>query len=255
MRQAKEALFFVIFRSKLASCRHSKDAPSTSGATALPPNPYVGVNARDNQRWAPLHHAAADGLVAAAQAALAKKANVNCRDSERMTPLHLAATRGNVEITRVLIDHGADVNARNKRGYRPLQCAADDGHYECSRLLIEMGAEIDARASIFIGGRSSCRPPTRPLAAVRIRTAGRRSTAQLATVRSTSWSCYWMPGPTSTPAAAMVARHCTRPAPMVCPNGGMSSSGWTLRDGCFPDNLPSQGIMMLPVSWSTAVPT
>ena len=81
------------------------------------------VNAKDQRRWTPLHHAAYEGHKQVAELLIAAGADVNAGD---MTPLHWAANRGHEEVAELLIAKGADVNFKDSKGRTPLGLAAGE---------------------------------------------------------------------------------------------------------------------------------
>ena len=67
-------------------------------------------------------------------------ADVNARENDRFTPLHAAAQNGTVEVVRVLLEYGANVGAEDGGGRTPLQVASSNDHDEVVKLLLEHGA-------------------------------------------------------------------------------------------------------------------
>ncbi len=114
----------------------------------------IGVAAGRHHRlgidgWAPLHHAAFSGQLAAAQLLLAAGAEVDLRSDlgcAGSTPLGCAAAAGQVEVVELLLARGARIEARDEAGYTPLLLAAEVGHVAVVRALLLHGA--DARAEI-----------------------------------------------------------------------------------------------------------
>jgi ankyrin repeat protein len=68
----------------------------------------------------PLHAAAQNGNLAAAQVLVQAGADLQSRDSQGKTPLHLAARNGNSHIMDYLLEKGADPNARDNNKETPL---------------------------------------------------------------------------------------------------------------------------------------
>ena len=73
----------------------------------------------------PLHAAASNDNVAAAECLLAHGAHVNAMDSEGETPLMRAATQSYEDIVKVLLRHGADPNVRSRAGKTAVEYATD----------------------------------------------------------------------------------------------------------------------------------
>lgn len=98
-------------------------------------------NARDEGGMTPLHYAAMEGSLNAAEA-LIKHSDVNARDKDGRTPLHLALEYGHCNVALLLIGFGADVNVVDKNGVRPIHYAAQAGCVEVVKRLLEMGADL-----------------------------------------------------------------------------------------------------------------
>ena len=76
----------------------------------------VDAAARNPQRVAPLHAAAAVGDHATMRLLLEKGANPNPRQEAGFTPFHSAANHGDIEMAKLLIQHGADPRAKTDDG-------------------------------------------------------------------------------------------------------------------------------------------
>ena len=76
----------------------------------------VNAVARNAQRVAPVHAAAAVGDHATLRFLLERGANANARQEQGFTALHSAASHGDVDMARLLIEHGADPNAKTDDG-------------------------------------------------------------------------------------------------------------------------------------------
>ncbi|NIS71741.1 MAG: hypothetical protein GTO12_23250 [Proteobacteria bacterium] len=107
-------------------------------------NPEM-VNAKDNNGWTPLHHAAALGHGEVIEFLLAKGTETNAKDKDGRTPLHYAAREGYGEVVKLLLAKGAEINAKTKYGWTPLHWAASTGHKEVVEFLLAKGAEINAK--------------------------------------------------------------------------------------------------------------
>jgi len=104
----------------------------------------VGINARDDIGFTPLHwasrgHHSKDGSVL--RQLLEHGADINAQSQSGRTPLHWTSIDGALEVVRLLLEHGADVEAEDNYGKTALQVAADRGHEEVVKLLREYGAE------------------------------------------------------------------------------------------------------------------
>jgi ankyrin repeat protein len=101
----------------------------------------VGVSARDDLKWTPLHAAAAGPSIASVRILLARGAKVDARDDERKTPLYLAAARGNHKAVRMLLDAGAEIDAQDSVSeFTPLVRAVMNGHDQVVDELLRRGA-------------------------------------------------------------------------------------------------------------------
>ena len=94
-----------------------------------------------------IHEAAGSGgNIEAVKQHLAAGTDVNAKNRDKWTPLHTAASTGRKEIAELLIAKGADVSAKNKYGYTPLHHAVNFGHKEIAELLIAGGVDVNAKA-------------------------------------------------------------------------------------------------------------
>lgn len=106
--------------------------------------PLVAARAPGGQRiWrftprnmvTPLHIAAQEGYLDAAEALLRHGADVNKPDMEGRSPLHIAALTPMPEMARLLLSHGADSSLKDKKGKTPSGLAAEAGHGDTAALL------------------------------------------------------------------------------------------------------------------------
>eukprot|EP00434_Breviolum_minutum_P030483 symbB.v1.2.026955.t2/scaffold2731.1/size72017/3 len=100
---------------------------------------------RDFNGQTPLHVAAAEGHVAAAQLLLSKGAAVDATDIVGWTPLHFAAINGHVAAAELLLSKGAAVDAKMNDGRTPLHRAALMGRVKAAELLLSKGAALDSK--------------------------------------------------------------------------------------------------------------
>jgi ankyrin repeat protein len=72
---------------------------------------------------------------------------VNARTENRSAPIMWAASDSNLEVVKVFIEAGADVNVRNVDGLTPLMCAAEyNTDPEVITSLIEAGANVHTQS-------------------------------------------------------------------------------------------------------------
>jgi len=74
----------------------------------------------------PLHYAALESDLPAAEALLVAGNDPTVADADGFTPLHFAAQEGAVDVARLLLEHGADVDPHSKLGNTPLFVAVDN---------------------------------------------------------------------------------------------------------------------------------
>jgi hypothetical protein len=106
-------------------------------------------NAKDENGWTPLHHAAEVGSVDIAKFLIDKGAYVNARaerakyegcrrlDVSGITPLHIAACYGFLPLAELLLESGADPNAIDQCGRTPTYLAEGNGHKGVAELIKE----------------------------------------------------------------------------------------------------------------------
>ena len=85
---------------------------------------------------------------AIARRLLERGADVNAaaRNAQKVAPLHAAAAVRDLDTMRLLLDRGADPNARQQQGFVALQTAAIHGDTEMAKLLLDHGADKNAKA-------------------------------------------------------------------------------------------------------------
>ncbi len=89
---------------------------------------------------------------------VANGADVNARDENGWTPLHHAASSGEMEIAAVLIAKGADVNAKDKYGLMPLHAAIVRGQKHVVAALVAKGASITLPKATNAAGGTTAEP-------------------------------------------------------------------------------------------------
>ena len=127
------------------SLHHSVKGNRSEVAKYLVMSAGADVNAKNNNKWAPLHDAAYQTRVKIARFLLHEGALVNERDRDGFTPLLHAACEGGLEVVKDLLKNGADVNVRDIDGQTALHHAARRGQLETLKYLLEAGADADIR--------------------------------------------------------------------------------------------------------------
>lgn len=122
------------------------------------PDPAEGAISYANGGFTPLHFAAREGELAAAEALLAAGAKLDATAADGKTALNLAIYNGHYNLAGFLIDRGADVNLPDAEGFTPLFWAVDRRNMEWNpgfpwiqtadpmpliRQLLDAGAEPD----------------------------------------------------------------------------------------------------------------
>ena len=98
------------------------------------------IEARDSEKWTPLHLAAWNDSQAVAEFLLDRGADYEARDKWQRTPLHLAARWDSLAVAELLLDRGADKDARDVNQHTPLYYAIDNDYEEIAELLRSRGA-------------------------------------------------------------------------------------------------------------------
>ncbi|XP_030056065.1 ankyrin repeat domain-containing protein 49 [Microcaecilia unicolor] len=89
----------------------------------LTENPAL-VKVKDEDLYTPLHRAAYNGHLEAAQVLIAHGADVDAVTVDGWTPLHSACKWNNTKVASFLLQHGADINAQTNGLLTPLHLAA-----------------------------------------------------------------------------------------------------------------------------------
>lgn len=95
----------------------------------------------DAKRKSPLHHAAREGQITAAEYLISKGLRVNARDRSLKTPLHYAALYGHSLMMDLLINEGADSKSRDASGRTALHFACSSWSVESVCLLLNLSPE------------------------------------------------------------------------------------------------------------------
>ncbi|KAE9546613.1 hypothetical protein FO519_010175, partial [Halicephalobus sp. NKZ332] len=113
----------------------------------------IEVNTTDEDQWTPLHIAAKNGNLEAAEVLIEKDFRlINTTDINHWYPIHQAAFNGKCDIVSLLLGKGADVNVKARYvddeplvspSVTALQWAAEKGHIRCLRILVRKGADIN----------------------------------------------------------------------------------------------------------------
>ena len=101
------------------------------------------IDARDDEKQTPLHHAAAAGHEAIVKTLLENGAQNDPSDENDFTPMHIAAGRGYKGVTHLLLEAGAAVDLEDIEGWTPLFEAICEGHADVVELLLNWGAKAD----------------------------------------------------------------------------------------------------------------
>lgn len=78
------------------------------------------INNQNDDGWALLHYASANGFPEIVQLLLKNNADPNIKDLKGLTPLHEACGHGKFETVKLLLDYKADKDALSNNNYRPL---------------------------------------------------------------------------------------------------------------------------------------
>lgn len=76
-----------------------------------------------------------EGLITSGQV------NINKLNNEGFAPLHFATAEGKADIMQILIDCGAYIDILTNTGHSALEIAVADGSFDCAQVLIENGAD------------------------------------------------------------------------------------------------------------------
>ena len=104
----------------------------------------ANVDAVDQCKRTPLHHAALNGRVDTVEVLLKEGAKVDSVDQYEMTALHNAAENGYKKIVEVLIANKANIDAKNCNGNTALYCAVLNKNANIVNALIKAGANVNA---------------------------------------------------------------------------------------------------------------
>ena len=97
-------------------------------------------------KWTPLHLAAARGQVSDVKECLKKGDVVNAREKNDLTPLHLALWRSHNNVVEVLLENAADPNLADEGGITPLHIGAWLGSTANIKMLLQAGASCNSIA-------------------------------------------------------------------------------------------------------------
>ncbi|OAD58344.1 Transient receptor potential channel pyrexia [Eufriesea mexicana] len=131
------------------TCLHL--AACTASLTILEELLRYGANPCEwdfNEKYTPLHCAAAMGDLACVKCLIKSQADVNAGIYGK-SPLYyavLTASLGSVTCTKLLLTYGADVRVQfGSMRSTPLHLAAEEGSAECTKLLLDAGAACEAK--------------------------------------------------------------------------------------------------------------
>ncbi len=161
----------------------------------LPLLKYGNVNAKANDGWSPLHHAARFGRVRVVEILLANGADVDARNKSGMTPLQLAATYDQPGDTKLLIGAKANLLVQDRSGSAPLHLACGGGHEKVVAVPIGRqrcgGANRDGAVPLHLAANAAVAQLL--IARERISTPGTENWTHfiVMAVGRTSSTCYW----------------------------------------------------------------
>ena len=105
----------------------------------------IDVNAVDNEKFTPLHHAATRGNVGDIENLVRRGADINALGDDNLTPLHNATLTGKVDAIKKLIGLGANIEAGSTYNLTPLHYASLAGQEDIVKLLVNLGADINSK--------------------------------------------------------------------------------------------------------------
>lgn len=106
---------------------------------SLFPKHRVDLDAHNEGRQTPLHHAASGTNATIVNALLDAGAQIEARDRQGCTPLHIAVSEDNVFVAMALIDRGASLSGRGHQRRRPLARAVELGFPEICLVFVAAG--------------------------------------------------------------------------------------------------------------------
>lgn len=104
------------------------------------------IEAEDIKQRTPLYMASADGRIDTVETLLKARANVDSQDERHHMPLHEAAAEGKSELVLLLLQAHADLEVRDDKQQTPLHWAANSNRSEMVTTLLEARADIEAKA-------------------------------------------------------------------------------------------------------------
>ncbi len=125
---------------------------ATSLFSAMPTaHSQVPPSASELAAYSGPQRAAAEGDIAALQAAIAAGADVNARDAAGRTPFHVAAFARQIKLMQVLANVGADVNALEGQAYDAVTIAAVADDVETLKAALSLGNKAGNITSPYDG--------------------------------------------------------------------------------------------------------
>jgi len=104
------------------------------------------VNARNSNKWTPLHAASDSGHVRTVRVLLDYGARMGARRIDGRTPLGIASCNGHLKVVQLLLTRRTASNSNVRTDLnRPLYLASKSGHFEIVRLLLDSGADVNAQ--------------------------------------------------------------------------------------------------------------
>jgi len=109
------------------------------------------VNATDQKGLTPLHVAAANRQLGAAQVLVALRSKLDAKSSTGQTPLHVAVRNGDARIVSLLLTNRAPVNARDNFGNTPLLLALQSSDAEALDAAGGLGSKTMTSSGVAMG--------------------------------------------------------------------------------------------------------
>lgn len=103
----------------------------------------ANIEASNDEKFTPLHHASLHRCVGVARLFLHRGADVDPKSEWSSTPLHLATASGASQVVMLLLEHGANVETLDGDGHTPLGCTLEPSSM-CVELLLAKGANMYA---------------------------------------------------------------------------------------------------------------
>lgn len=103
----------------------------------------ITLDAGDESKWTPLHHASNSGFFGIVQILLQHGASIDKVNNEGFSALHLALRNENTETATILIDEVADINSVSNEVITPLHLAFERGFLKVLQTLMKLKPYIN----------------------------------------------------------------------------------------------------------------